>query len=182
MYRTWVFLAGSAGIILLSWRSLRVPRSHGFYRFFAFELLLMLVLLNIPWWFREPVSARQIVSWLLLFASLGLAIEAFRLLKEAGKPAQEGAGGTNLPFENTTVLVARGVYRFIRHPMYASLLALGWGACLKDPSALSVALAAVASGFLVATAVVEERENSERFGKEYSAYVKNTKRFVPFVF
>jgi protein-S-isoprenylcysteine O-methyltransferase Ste14 len=182
MYRACAFLAGSAGIVILSWRSLRVPRSHGFFRFFAFELLLLLVVLNTPAWLREPFSARQIVSWLLLSASAGLAIEAFRLLKEEGKPAPAANAGANLPFENTTVLVTRGIYRFVRHPMYASLLALGWGTCLKNPSPLSIVLAAGATGRLTATAITEERENSDRFGEAYASYARRTKRFVPFVF
>jgi hypothetical protein len=42
-----VFLVFSAGIVLLSWRSLRDRRSHGFYRFFAFEAILALILLNL---------------------------------------------------------------------------------------------------------------------------------------
>ena len=38
-------------------------------------------------------------------------------------------------------LVTHGVYQFIRHPMYAALLFLAWGAFLKDTSVASVALA-----------------------------------------
>ena len=181
MMRAAIFIAASAAIVLLSWRSLRVPRSHGFFRFFAFEILAALILLNAPYWFREPLSPRQIVSWFLLVASAGLAIEAFRLLRVIGKPAREAARSANLPFENTTALVTAGAYRFIRHPMYASLLALGLGACLKHPSAIGVALALGASGFLAATSVVEERENLARFGAGYAAYMKTTRRFVPFL-
>jgi hypothetical protein len=76
--RVAVFFIASAAIIQLSWRSLRDLRSHDFYRFFAFELLLALILLNVPGWFRDPLSARQLVSWFLGAASIGLAIEGFR--------------------------------------------------------------------------------------------------------
>jgi protein-S-isoprenylcysteine O-methyltransferase Ste14 len=181
MMRAAIFIAASAAIVLLSWRSLRVPRSHGFFRFFAFELLLALILLHAPYWFREPLSPRQLISWFVLVASAGLAIEGFRLLRVMGKPAREAARSANLDFENTTALVTTGAYRFIRHPMYASLLALGLGAWLKHPSAIGVALALGASGFLVATSVVEERENLARFGAGYAAYMKTTRRFVPFL-
>jgi len=34
---------------------------------------------------------------------------------------------------------------------------------------------------LAATAAVEERENLARFGVTYAAYMKRTRRFVPFV-
>jgi protein-S-isoprenylcysteine O-methyltransferase Ste14 len=157
LLRVVIFLAASAAIILLSWRPLRDVRSHGFYRFFAFELLAALILLNAPMWLRD--------------------------LRAIGRPAPAAAGSTNLAFENTTTLVTEGAYRWIRHPLYASLLALVWCAYLKDPWAIAgVVLAAGASGFLIATAVAEERENLARFGAAYAAYMKRTRRFVPFVF
>lgn len=175
-----IFIAASAAIVRLSWRSLRAPRSHGFYRFFAFELLAALILVNVPHWFHEPFSARQLVSWFLLTASAGLAIEGFRLFRKVGKPVPVD-GGTNLAFENTTTLVSVGAYRFIRHPMYASLLGLGWGVFLKHPAATTAGLALSASAFLVVTALVEERENLARFGPAYAAYMKATRRFIPFI-
>ena len=167
----------------MSWRSLRDLRAHGFYRFFAFELLWALILLNVPVWFRDPLSARQLVSWFLGAASIGLAIEGFRLLRMIGRPAPTAALSTNLPFENTTTLVTVGAYRFIRHPLYASLLALVWCAYLKNPFAIvGIVLALSASGFLIATSVAEERENLASFGAAYAAYMKRTRRFVPFLF
>ena len=182
MFRLAIFLAASAAFLVLSWRPLRAPRSHGFYRFFAFEFLAALILWNVPHWFREPFSAHQLASWFLLLLSLGLAIEGFRLLRLVGKPAPEAARDANLGFENTTTLVTVGAYRSIRHPMYASLLGLGWGACLKQLSAASIALALAASAFLLLTALAEEAENLARFGSPYAAYMKATRRFIPFVF
>jgi len=176
-------LAASAAIIRLSWRPLRDLRSHGFYRFFAFELMSALILLNVPMWFRDPLSARQLVSWFLGAASIGLAIEGFRLLRAIGRPAPIAARSANLSFENTTTLVTVGAYRFIRHPLYASLLALVWCAYLKNPFAIvGIVLTPIASGFLIATAVAEERENLASFGAAYTAYMKHTRRFVPFLF
>jgi protein-S-isoprenylcysteine O-methyltransferase Ste14 len=183
LVRVAIFFAASAAIVLLSWRPLRNWRSHGFYRFFAFELLSALILLNVPVWFRDPLSARQLVSWFLGAVSIGLAIEGFRLLRAIGRPAPTAARSANLPFENTTTLVTIGAYRLIRHPLYASLLALVWCAYLKNPFAIGgIVLAPVASGFLVATAVAEERENLGSFGAPYAAYMKRTRRFVPFLF
>ncbi len=183
MVRAGIFVIASAAMVRVSWRSLGAPRSHGFYRFFGFELLFILILLNAPHWFREPLSARQLVSWALLAASLGLAIEGFRLLRKLGKPVRVTArDGPLLRFENTTALVTSGAYRCIRHPLYASLLAGAWGAFLKHPSLMSAGLALSASGFFVTTALAEERENLARFGPAYAAYMKTTRRFVPFVF
>ena len=178
-----LFAISSVAILRLSWRSLRNLQSHGFYRFFAFEFLAAIVVVNLPIWFRDPWSARQIASYLLGLASIALAIEGFRLLLMIGKPSPVPAQETNLAFENTTQLVTTGAYRLIRHPLYASLLALVFCAWLKDPySAVNLALAAAAVGFLLATALVEEKENLAHFGVEYAAYMKHTHRFVPFLF
>lgn len=183
MVRIAFFVAGSAALVWLSWRSLRHLGAHGFYRFFAFELLWALILLNVPVWFRDPFSVRQFVSYVLGVASIIWAIEGFRLLALIGKPSADAVQSTNFAFENTTALVTVGAYRFIRHPLYASLLALDWAAWLKRPLAGdNIALALGATAFLTATAVVEERENLVRFGALYAAYMKKTKRFVPFLF
>ena len=183
LVRVAIFFAASAAIILLSWRPLRDLRSHGFYRFFAFELLAALILLNVPVWFRDPLSARQLVSWFLGAVSIGLAIEGFRLLRTIGRPAPMTARSANLPFENTTTLVTVGAYGSIRHPLYASLLAAVWCAYLKNPFAIGcIVLAPIASGCLVATSLAEERENLARFGAAYAAYMKRTRRFVPFLY
>ena len=183
MVRGALFLAVSAAITRLSWRSLRDLRTHGFYRFFAFELLSALILLNAPMWFRDPLSARQLVSWFLGAASIGLAIEGFRLLRLIGRPAPAATPSTTLPFENTTALVMVGAYRLIRHPLYASLLALVGCAYLKSPLAISgIVLALGATGFLIATSIAEERENFMRFGAAYAEYMKRTRRFIPFLF
>src|ERR1035437_5108997 len=183
MLRAILFVAASAALLPLSWRSLRDLRTHGFYRFFAFELLLALILKNAPLWFRDPLSPRQLAAWLLGAVSIGLAIEGFRLLRVIGRPAQTAAKSANLPFENTTTLVTVGAYRWIRHPLYASLLVLAWGAWLKDPlGAGSVALTMGATAFLLATAIAEERENLKRFGAAYADYCKRTRRFIPFLF
>jgi protein-S-isoprenylcysteine O-methyltransferase Ste14 len=106
-------------------------------------------------------------------ASLFLGAHGFYLLRVIGKPSGY--------IENTTVLVKRGAYRYIRHPLYASLLWFAWGVFFKSPSLVGGALALVATGSLMATARVEEGENLRKFGAEYAAYMKETKLFVPFL-
>jgi protein-S-isoprenylcysteine O-methyltransferase Ste14 len=43
-------------------------------------------------------------------------------------------------------------------------------------------LVLVATAFLLATAKVEEAENLQKFGEDYAAYMKATKRFIPILF
>jgi protein-S-isoprenylcysteine O-methyltransferase Ste14 len=182
MTRIVVFVLLSAGIVVFSWRSLKNPRSHGFSRFFAFEFILVLFLLNFAHWFTDPFSALQIASWLLLLLSLALATDGFIFLVLSGKPSGRRAGSPNLGFENTTRLVILRSYRFIRHPLYCSLLLLAWGIFLKDITLWSTITVAAASVSLYLSAKVEERENVATFGDEYVQYMGRTKMFIPYLF
>ena len=177
-----VFLVGTLMIALLSRRSLAHPHSHGFYRFFACELVLILIILNVDFWFADPLSFHQCVSWFLLFLSIIPAVWGFRLLSAVGKPERISVPQTQLAFENTTTLVTIGIYRYIRHPMYASLLLLGWGVFFKSPSLLGGAIATGITAFLTATAKVEEAENLKRFGSAYARYIAHTRMFIPLIF
>lgn len=172
---------GTASLVALSWRSLAYSRSHGFFRFFAFEAILWLVVLNAPHWFSRPAAPRQLFSWVLLASSLFLALQGFHLLHVLGKPITPAPGSPIYRIENTTTLVTVGAYRYIRHPLYASALFGAWGAALKTVSPLSIALGVIATVFLVATAKAEERENIVRFGSAYREYIGRTRRFIPFL-
>lgn len=173
MYGWIAFVLVSAAILWYSWPSLRQPRSHGFYRFFAFEAILGMFLLNLRGWFANPLAWYQVISWVLLFASLVPVIYGFLLLRSAGKP--------EVSFEATTRLVTQGIYHYIRHPLYASLLYLAWGIFFKSPSLLDGCIAAVATAFLYATARADENECLVKFGGEYAEYMKATKMFIPFI-
>lgn len=177
-----VFVVASGMLITISRASLFVPRSHGFYRFFAWELLLALFLVNADVWFRSPFALHQIVSWLMLIVSGFLVIHGVALLRRIGKPDEARDDTPMIGFEKTTRLVTEGAYRYIRHPLYSSLFFLGWGIFFKDPSWLGALLAGAATLFLVATARIEETENTRFFGPSYQEYIKHTKMFVPFLF
>ena len=151
-------------------------RSHPyrFPRFLVFESILSLIFLNAESWFVDPLSCLQCISWFFLFASLMLALHGFFLIKTKGKPAGD--------FEDTTLLITNGAYRYIRHPLYTSLLFFGLGAFLKDPSLLGLGLFAVLVAGVVLTANIEEQHNRDRFGRDYEEYCQKTKRFIPFIY
>ena len=172
--RRLIFTILSLVAIAISPRSLFHPRSHGFYRFFAFEFLIALILRNATRWFRRPFSSLQLISWASLLSSAVLAIHGFRLLNRIGRP-QNG-------IENTQELVQAGAYAYIRHPVYTSLLLLGLGAFLKDVSLTGLGLLLGSAGCLAITAQVEERENLAKFGSKYDGYREQTWRFIPFVY
>ncbi|PKN92182.1 MAG: isoprenylcysteine carboxyl methyltransferase [Chloroflexi bacterium HGW-Chloroflexi-6] len=183
MFKLFAFAVGSAGLVYISRASLHVPRSHGFYRFFAWELILALFLLNMDVWFQSPLSWHQLISWSLLIVSLIPLVFGVRALISRGKPnARREAEPQLLAFEKTSSPVTTGVYRYIRHPLYSSLLFLTWGIFFKSLSWPAALLASAATLFLVATARADETECMRFFGQEYQTYMSRTKRFVPFLF
>jgi protein-S-isoprenylcysteine O-methyltransferase Ste14 len=177
-----IFVIGSSLLIAISWKSLHQPRSHGFYRFFAWEAILALFLINAKAWFYDPFSWNQMIAWSLLILSvipLGLGIYA---LRTRGKPTEARENDPSLlAFEKTTSLVTTGVYRFIRHPLYCSLLLLTWGIFFKLPSLIGFVLAMIAALFLIATAKADESECRQFFGPAYQDYLRRTKMFIPYL-
>jgi protein-S-isoprenylcysteine O-methyltransferase Ste14 len=167
----------------ISWKSLHNPHSHGFYRFFAWEAILALFLLNAKFWFDKPFVWNQMIAWSLLVLSLIPLALGIHSLRTLGKPVKQREGDPSLlAFEKTTKLVTSGIYRYIRHPLYSSLLLLALGIFFKAPSLPGFLLTVTATFFLIATAQADERECTQCFGAPYQQYMQKTKRFVPYIF
>ena len=182
MPEVFLFVLGSVFLAAVSRRSLSHPGSHGFPRFFAWEILLALLVLNLETWFKNPFAWHQLISWTLLMVSLVLVIFGLRLLRQVGEPDAGRNDALLLGLEKTSKLVTVGLYRYIRHPLYSSLLFVDWGMFFKSPSWLEAVLALACTFFLTATARTEERENIAYFGHEYVEYRKRTRMFIPHVF
>jgi protein-S-isoprenylcysteine O-methyltransferase Ste14 len=182
VWKILVFGFSSVGIIWLSRRSLQAPRSHGFYRFFAWELILALTLLNLNFWFAAPFSWYQLISWVCLLVSLYLILHGVIAFRLAGAHGGREEDPTLVGIEKTTRLVTAGPYRYIRHPFYSSLLFLAVGVFFKQPTWIGGVLAGLSVMMLVITAKIEERENIAYFGEEYRRYMRDTRMFVPFLF
>jgi len=181
VHKVVVFIVVTLLLAFVSRASLRKPGSHGFYRFFAWECMLGLFVLNMQAWYVDMDSTHQTISGLLFVFSFLLFIFGIALLQRPGKPDSKRDDEPLLEFEKTTILVTTGIYRHIRHPMYVSLIFLCWGTFFKQPSLVGGVLALSASGLLVVTARAEEIENIRYFGEEYQKYMKRTKMFVPFI-
>jgi protein-S-isoprenylcysteine O-methyltransferase Ste14 len=77
-------------------------------------------------------------------------------------------------------LITQGVYRYVRHPMYAALFVYAIGQALTVPNWVAGPSYLVAFGILFALRIgAEERMMLETFGDEYAAYRARTKRLVP---
>ena len=180
--QVFVFILGTIFLIIVSRKSLLSTKVHGFYRFFVFEFTLALVLLNIPYWFTDPLSYQQIISWLLLCVSILLLVQSFYFFTKYGDSKKRKNYPSNFEFEDTGILVKKGIYKYIRHPMYGSLLFLALGAMLKYITFFTVLLSIIIVIFLFLTARTEEKENKKFFGSDYEDYMKETKMFIPCIF
>ncbi len=76
-----------------------------------------------------------------------------------------------------------GPYRFIRHPSYTGTLVTiaGIGLALGNWASLLAALAVAAAAHAYRVGV-EERVLSRDLGEPYTAYMRRTHRFIPFIF
>lgn len=176
-----LFVVMTVVILWVSWPSLRRPWSRGFYRTFVFEFILIMFLLAVESWFVDPLSLRQIISWLFLIDSLVMIIGGVRMFYTMGKISREREDDSLVGIEKTTELVTTGIYRFIRHPFYSSLLFLSWGIFFKEMSGIAVTLAAAVTVLLVVMAKMEEKENLQYFGEKYQIYMETTKMFIPYL-
>ena len=141
--------------------------------FFAFELLLALILLNTTFWITNFLSWTRILSQILLIFSPFIALSGFYCLKKLGKPTDE--------WENTTRLINRGIFRYIRHPLYSSLILLSLGILLRNVTLMPIILCSICMLFLITASLVEEKENLAKFGDAYMDYKETTRRYIPFI-
>ena len=165
----------SFAIVKISWTDIFGTNGHKFYRFFAIEFLFLLILVNFGYWLKNPFTIFRMITWIILCSSFLLAGFGIYHLLQGGKPEIRGN------IETTTNLVTYGIYKYIRHPLYSSLILLGAVTLIKNPSLLATSLFSVATVFLYTTARTEEKENILKFGRDYAVYMRRTSMFFPFL-
>jgi len=80
-----------------------------------------------------------------------------------------------------SALVRHGVYRWVRHPLYLSVMGASLGWSLMFQSAAALAVAAGVAGFLDAKARSEERWLVAAF-PDYTDYAARVRRFIPGIY
>lgn len=78
-------------------------------------------------------------------------------------------------------LVTSGPYRWLRHPIYASIIYFFWACVIPYPFIETITAAIFVSSGLFVRMILEERFLLVAY-KEYTAYSKRTKRIIPFLF
>jgi protein-S-isoprenylcysteine O-methyltransferase Ste14 len=176
-----IFLILSLPLLALSRRVLFCLKNPGVYRLVVWECILWLAIQNYRYLIVEEFDLQQLISSVLMMASLVFVLSAVFVMRKKGKVSKQRQDHTLFDFEKTTVLIESGIFKHVRHPMYSALLFLVWGILLRniEVTLLMVALIATCSG--VFAAWIEEKENKEYFGENYRHYMLKTKRFIPYV-
>lgn len=136
-----------------------------------FSVLLALLLLSS---LLTALRSGEPLPWLLVAASVAVGLAAIASNRPGNfniHPSPK-AGGS---------LVVHGIYRHVRHPMYAALLIFA-GACVAArPDAIDAGLFCVLLCVLFVKSRLEEQWLRDTF-PDYTAYMKTTGRFLPGVF
>ena len=122
-------------------------------------------------------SAINVISHFLFFSGLivlGIASNSFDLKEFFGLNKQQ--------MNAKNKLVTKGIYKYVRHPLYTGTILVTAGCFLNLPT-LSVLV------FLILTFIyieigsrLEEQKLKEEFGNEYIEYCKTVKRYFPFIY
>lgn len=182
-----VVIAGTVGIAGLPHLAHRHERSEATAgsRKGALETALLSVtsiafLLAILW-VATPVLAFADYPFGLIPLVAGTACMALGLWLLYRSHSDLGASWSiTLEVRENQRLVAEGIYRRIRHPMYLALLTYSFGQALVLPNWVAGPSCFAAFVLLVALRMSrEERMMAEEFGGEYVTYAARTKRLVP---
>lgn len=124
----------------------------------------------------HPLLIAIAIAWFSLLAWLGLAFG--RRMEHLDLATRMGV--TELSeVEQPKTFVREGIYRNVRHPIYASALVGGIGYALFVNYLGIYVLVGLAIPILYVVTLLEERELVERFGDDYRQYQRNVPRLVP---
>jgi protein-S-isoprenylcysteine O-methyltransferase Ste14 len=126
-------------------------------------------------WLMPTSFVHGAFRWLLgaLFFAAGIALNV------CGFVTQKRAGTHPIPFNPTTRIVAHGLYRFSRNPMYIGFALCTLGLAILIDSAWT--LLAVPIGVVLIDRIVivrEERYLERKFGDEYLSYKRRVRRWI----
>lgn len=80
-------------------------------------------------------------------------------------------------------LVTQGIFGYIRHPHYTSLLIIGFGLALFFYSLAALLIATIAIPIMIISIFDEEKLLIKQYGEEYKLYMKNVPwRIIPRIF
>ena len=80
-------------------------------------------------------------------------------------------------------LVTDGIFRYIRHPHYTSLLIVGYGLAFFFNSTFALLIATIALPIMIISIIDEEKKLIKQYGEEYKKFMKKTPyRIIPLIY
>lgn len=80
-------------------------------------------------------------------------------------------------------LVTGGIFRYIRHPHYTSLLIVGFGLAFFFNSLAALFISTIAVPIMIISIIDEEKLLIKQYGEEYKNFMKKTPwRLIPYIF
>lgn len=162
---------------------IRLPSLFRYYRIFFNLVAIIGLIIMVRLTFNDNIllfkqttflSIISIVLIILGLVVLVIASTAFNIKEFLGIETYE--------IKMESKLVTKGIYKFMRHPLYTGTILLLSGYFLYVPT-LSVLI------FLILTFVyieigsrLEEKKLLIEFGNDYTEYCKNVKRYFPFIY
>lgn len=151
------------------------PRGEGWL---FLQLLLLLAIVAAAMAFPVPVGSSveqiaRVVGLIILVGGLFVFGLGIVTLGGSLSPLPAPMPGARL--------VERGIYRFIRHPIYTGLSVAALGGSIYSVSLLALGLTAALAVVLDLKSRREEIWLRERF-PGYAAYTARTKRFIPGIY
>ena len=127
-----------------------------------------------PFWLRTPSFWRIPLAIPFLLLAPFLSWAAVRALSRHWR--------IDAGLDKDHQLIRTGPYRFIRHPIYTSMLLqlLGTGLLISIPWLIPIAVAL----FLAGTEIrirIEDKLLADRFGETFTAYARSTSAYIPFL-
>ena len=124
-------------------------------------------LFNIHWGILQILSAVFILSGAIIY---------FWCLRDFAVTGR----GTPAPIDAPRHLVIKGLYRYVRNPMYIGVLTviLGWAGLYNSFAILRYAVL-VWLIFYGAIMIIEEPILRSKFGESYKDYCRQVKRWIP---
>ena len=157
-------------------RARAVAGSIVFFFIAPFVVAGVVPYLLVGWQFKDlylGFGALRFVGGAVILTGLACVLECF------GRFALEGRG-TPAPVLQTDILIASGLYRFVRNPMYIAVLMIVLGQALFFGQILLLGYAVLVwVVFHAFVRIYEEPQLRRRFGTSYETYCLHVSRWWP---
>lgn len=139
------------------------------------DVLVIVQLLGVQILSFKPSLTIQAIGFLAVIAGLAISVKARRDL------GANWAHGAEYQIKAKHELVTRGIYNYIRHPIYLARLLMIVGAEVVAGSFLCLVFLLFLPPVAYIQAKKEEAILIREFGPAYTAYAQRTRMFLPFV-